>query len=103
MGDVVQRTTGLTFNMTHQQFFFTADIFLEEKQGHVAGWCPRQVPRKVGSGKRLEPPRGELAPESVSLLLWEKEEVLWGFCDLGYFCGGLQARRRAPATASVDR
>lgn len=65
---------------------------------------PPQVPRKAGSKKRLDPPlpSGELAPENVSLLLWEKEEALWEFCDLGYFCGGPQARRRAPAQASAD-
>lgn len=64
---------------------------------------PTQVPRKAGSKKRLDPPSGELAAENVSLLLWEKEEALWEFCDLGYFGGGPQARRGAPAPASAAR
>lgn len=78
-------------------------IFQGEKQGHVAGWCPPASAKKTGFQEEIERPRRDLARENVSLLLWEKEEALWEFCDLGYFCGGPEARCRATAQASADR
>lgn len=58
VGDVVRQTTGLMFNMTHQQFwvFFSPRIFFwGRNRDMLQDGVPPQVPRKTESKKRLDP------------------------------------------------